>query len=57
MEIPASVINFLNSEVDPFITESMTKQEKVKIAEQKGDDLVTFLKEALEEKVGQLKGL
>lgn len=56
MEIPASVISFLNSEVDPFITENMTKQEKVKIAEQKGDDLVTFLKEALEEKVGQLKG-
>jgi hypothetical protein len=55
MEIPVNVVNFLNSEVDPLLTEVMTKQEKVKMASQKGEDLVTFLKEALEDKIKQLK--
>lgn len=55
MEIPVTVVDFLNSEVDSFLTEGMTKKEKVKMASQKGDKLVTFLKEALEDKINQLK--
>jgi hypothetical protein len=55
MEIPASVTSLLNSEVDPFLTEGMSDKEKVKITSQKGEDLVTFLKEALEAKIKQLK--
>ena len=55
MEIPASVTNFLNSEIDPFLTEGMSDKEKIKVVEEKGDALVTFLKVALEEKIKQLK--
>lgn len=55
MEIPTSVTTFLNSEIDPFLTEGMSDKQKIKVAEEKGDALVTFLKVALEEKTKQLK--
>lgn len=55
MEIPASVTNLLNSEIDPLLTEGMSEKEKVNVAEEKGDSLVICLKIALEQKLKSLQ--
>jgi len=54
-DIPQWATDLINSQVDPLLVPELSKEQKIKLARQKTDDVVRDVKEAAEAKVRALK--